>query len=333
MNAENKFFPGIPGNFDVAPAKEVKAFPRIGLMFPGQSSQEVGMGKNLFENSPAARKVFEEANGVLEFDLAKLCFEGPKNELDQTHNTQPATLTTSIAALEAFKEKFGIAPGIAAAGHSVGEYAALVAAGSLSFSDALKLVRQRGHFMHEASEKRRGFMAAIIGLDIVTIEEVCQQTSVQIANINSERQIVISGPEENFANASELLRTRGAKITKLTVGGAFHSLLMESAVPGMIEALNKAKINDPKIPVIANTSALPMLTSSEVQKDLRKQIVGSVNWLATVLIMKDMGVEAVMEFGHGKVLTNLAKRIDQKLKTFNVSSISDIQSLALSASA
>ncbi|MDO8620863.1 MAG: ACP S-malonyltransferase [Candidatus Levybacteria bacterium] len=331
MNAERIGSQGI-GNFDGAPRKEIKAFPRIGLMFPGQSSQEVGMGKNLFENSPAAKKVFEEANGTLGFNLAKLCFEGPKNELNQTHNTQPATLTTSIAALEAFKEKFGIAPGIVAAGHSVGEYAALVAAGSLSFPDALRLVRKRGHFMHEASIRQKGFMAAVIGLDESVVEEVCQHTDAKIANVNSRQQIVISGLNEGFAHASDLLTRRGARIIRLEVEGAFHSRLMESAAEEMIEALHKVRINDPTMPVIGNTSALPMHTSSEVQKDLQRQIVGSVNWLASMLIMIDMGVEAVMEIGHGKVLTGLARRINKDLKAFSVSNVLDIQSLALNPS-
>lgn len=306
---------------------------RIGILFPGQGSQAVGMGKSVFENSSAAKRVFEEADYVLGFRLSELCFEGPENELLQTQNAQPSILTTSIATLRAFEEKLGVVPSIAAAGHSVGEYAALVAAGSLSFPDALRLVRERGIWMHKASRMNKGSMAAVMGLNEFAVDAICQHTDAQIANVNSAEQIIISGSEQSVALASDLLKAGGAKrITLLTVEGAFHSRLMEPAVEGMKKVLREATIRDPIIPVISNINALPMRTSLEIRDELQRQIVERVRWFKSMNKMREMGVEAVIEMG-GTVLTGLARRIDKELKAFSISSVSDMQSLALNPSA
>lgn len=302
---------------------------RIAILFPGQGSQAVGMGRSVFENSPAAKAVFQEADRVLGFGLSKLCFEGPENKLLQTQNAQPAILATSIATLRAFEEKLGTVPGIVTAGHSVGEYAALVAAESLSFPDALRLVRERGIWMHEASKMNKGSMAAVMGLNEFAVDAICQHTNAQIANVNSAEQIIISGSKQSVALASDLLKAGGAKrITLLTVEGAFHSNLMEPAVEGMKRTLGKATIKDPIMPVISNINALPMRTSLEIRDELQRQIVERVKWFESMTRMREMGAEAFIEMG-GTVLTGLARRIDKELKAFSIGSVFDIQSLAL----
>lgn len=340
MSVENRFSQGNPGNFDGAPRKEIKGLPtKVALLFPGQGSQEVGMGKALFDQSPAARRVFEEADDILGKKISTLCFDGSEDELRRTDNAQPAIFVASVAVLEALYERArnGFPPILPSfvAGHSLGEYTALVAAKSLRFADALKLVYQRGNLMYQASKMRKGSMAAVMGmkLDVKAIEEVCQQTGAQIANENSPDQVIISGPADSIVNASDLLITRGAKrIVPLEVGGAFHSWLMTPAVKGMEKALEQVAIKDPVVPVVGNDATL-MYTSSQILHELRRQIVMPVKWQQSIKKMSDMGTKVFLEIGPKRTLTNFVGKIVEGATALSISNPSDIQSLALSPSA
>lgn len=341
MNAENRFSQGNPGGFDGAPAKEIKDLSKAVLLFTGQGSHFPGMGKAVFEKSLAARRVFEEADDILGKKLSTLCFYGSEDELRRTDNAQPAIFVTSVAVLEALHEertKRGLPPMLpsllAVAGHSLGEYTALVAAGALSFKKGLRIVIERGHLMHEASMIEKGSMAAIMGmeLDIKAIEEVCQHTGAQIANENSPEQVIISGSRESVFRASDLLKTRGAiKIRPLDVGGAFHSLLMKPAVEGMEKALEQVEIRDPIVPVVGNDATL-MYTSSQILHELRRQIVMPVKWRQSIEKMRDMGANLFVEIGPKRTLTNFVGKIVEGATTLSISNPSDMQSLALNPS-
>ena len=300
--------------------------PKVAFVFPGQGSQAVGMGLDLFEKSPLARQVFEEADQTLEFSLSSLCFNGPEDKLRQTVNTQPAVMTASLACLRAaFGNGDDIQPAFVA-GHSLGEYTALVAAGVLSFSDGIRLVQERARLMQEAGEKRPGGMAAIIGLDPISLEEVCQETGTQIANINSPDQIVISGTNNGLAWAMDLAKARGAKrVVRLGVSGAFHSYLMEPAAVGLAEAASRFDFCPPAIPIVANTTAQPESTAEEVRDGILRQVCGCVQWQSSVEYMIDAGVDTFVEIGPGRVLTGLIKRINDNVNAIN---IKDVNSLA-----
>lgn len=286
---------------------------KTAFIFPGQGSQVVGMGKDLYDSSPTARSIFDEADEILGFSLTKLCFEGPQEELTQTNNAQPAIFTTSLAALSDMREKTGLQDSKPAfvAGHSLGEYVALVAADTLSFSEALPLVRERGELMQNANTIQPGGMAAIIGLDESTTEEICQQTGMQISNINSREQIVISGPKANVANALDLARARGAKkVVPLPVGSAFHSNLMEPTVDRMTSAIDQVSLSDALVPIIANSSAQPVVAANDIREELVYQLCHCVHWLRSVEYMIGAGVDTFVEIGPGKILSSLVRRID-----------------------
>lgn len=279
-------------------------------IFPGQGSQYVGMGKDLCEQFPEAKKYFDEADAALGFSLSKICFEGPEEELKQTKNTQPAIFLHSVAVWNLLK------PSDAAmvAGHSLGEYSALVAAGAISFTDAIKLVRLRGELMQKAGEENPGTMAAIVGLDPQVVSEVTKAASeagvVQPANFNSPGQIVISGSVAGVRKAMELAKERGAKLVKeLVVSGAFHSPLMQSAKDKLKEALDKTVINDAKIPVFANVTASPVQKADEIRRLLFEQVTSPVRWEESVVNMAAAGATKFVEVGPGKVLQGLVKRI------------------------
>ena len=292
------------------------------LLFPGQGSQEVGMGADIAAHSPAAAAVFQQADDILGFALSKLCFEGPEDTLTDTINVQPALLTAAIAALRAVEEQLGhpIAAA-AAAGHSLGEYSALVAAGSLSFEDALRLVRERGRLMKLAGERAPGGMAAIIALDTAKIEEICQQASAEtggpvvIANDNCPGQVVISGDETALVRAMELAKeAKARKVVRLAVSIAAHSPLM-GAVQGEFEAaVAQAAIHPPHFPVIANISAQPMQDVDAVRQEMNAQLQSSVQWTRSMQYLIDQGHETFIEFGPGKVLAGLMKRIDRRFR-------------------
>lgn len=339
MSAENRAFQGI-SNFDSAPRKEAEEFPNVALIFPGQGSQFPGMGYPLYRSSSVARDVFERADKAAGKKYSTLCFEGSAEELRRTDIAQPVIYITSVAVFEALsyeRAKNGFPPILPSfvAGHSLGEYTALVAAGALSFEEGLRIVIERGRLMHEASMIEEGSMAAIMGmeLDITAIEDVCQHTDAQIANENSPEQVIISGSKDSIANASNLLRARGAKrIVPLEVGGAFHSYLMQPAVKGMEKALEQVKIKDPIVPVVGNNATL-MYTSSQILHELRRQIVMPVKWQQSIKKMSDMGAKVFLEIGPKRTLTNFVGKIVEGATALSISNPSDIQSLALNPSA
>ncbi|ABX03393.1 MAG TPA: [acyl-carrier-protein] S-malonyltransferase [Herpetosiphon sp.] len=302
----------------------------IGLLFPGQGSQKVGMGREVYEQSPAARAIFAEANAVLGFDLAGLCFDGPEADLTATENTQPALLTVSVALLAAIAEAgVDLHPSIVA-GHSLGEYSALVAAKALDFATALRLVRQRGELMAQASE---GAMAAVIGLDLGPLEAICANVSklgaCVVANQNAHGQLVISGASAAVAAASEQAKAAGAKkIMPLNVSAAFHSPLMAATAAGLAPAIAAAAMSAAHVPLIANSTAQPIQRAEDLRAELIAQITAPVRWIATIEQAAAMGVQIVIEIGAGSVLTGLVKRIDPNLQRLNIANFDDIAKIA-----
>jgi len=290
----------------------------VAYVFPGQGAQWVGMGRDLYSNSPQVREVFEEADSTLGFSLAQLCFEGPEETLRQTVNAQPAILAVSIAYLRAKPELHDGAPTFVA-GHSLGEYTALVAARVLNFADALYLARERGRLMQEAGEKTAGGMVAVIGLDEALVNDVCRLTKTQIANINCPGQIVISGPTQVLAQAIELAKAKGALRTiPLQVSGAFHSPLMQPAAEGMSQAVSRATFHDPVVPVIANTTAQPIASAEAVKAELLNQLCHCVRWQRSIEYMIEEGVSTFVEIGPGQVLTGLIRRINKEVQVLNI---------------
>ncbi|HEX9372797.1 MAG TPA: ACP S-malonyltransferase [Roseiflexaceae bacterium] len=301
---------------------------RFAFVFPGQGSQHVGMGKQLYDASPAARRIFEQADAILGFPLSTLCFEGPKEELDDTINAQPAILTVSVACLEALKERFGPLGYIGAptlvAGHSMGEFTALVAAGVLDFEDALKLVRERGRLMKESGEQRPGGMAAVIGLDEKVLEEVVLEAQsegvVALANANSPGQTVLSGEVAALQRAMELAKARGARLVKrLSVSIASHSPLMQQAAQSFTDLISHIHLRPPEIPLIANISAKALTTVEDLRTELSEQLTRPVQWTRSVQEMVSHGVDTIVEIGPQQVLTGLIKRITPDARSINLS--------------
>ncbi|MDZ7672236.1 MAG: ACP S-malonyltransferase [Halanaerobiales bacterium] len=293
---------------------------KLAFVFPGQGSQYVEMGKDFYENFELAKEYYKKANNILGFDLKKLCFEGPEEKLTETQNTQPAIFTVSMIAYELLKKE-GIEPEMVA-GHSLGEYAALCAAGVFDFETGLKLVRKRGELMASAvTDGSEGTMAAIIALDQSKIEKICNKVDgvCELANINSPMQIVISGEKEAIKKAMELATEEGAKkVVELNVSSAFHSQLMEPAKNKLKKYIEEIDFNDPTIPVVANSTADIVKDRNEIVSALEKQLTSPVRWVESMELMSSKGIDVALEVGPGRVLKALMRRIDRSIKTYNV---------------
>jgi [acyl-carrier-protein] S-malonyltransferase len=283
------------------------------------------MGADLWRESPAARRVFDVADDVLGYALSTLCFQGPEDRLRETEYTQPAILATSLACLAASVESGRITERPAfMAGHSLGEYSALVASGALSLEDGFLLIRERARLMQHASTLSKGAMAAILGMDEADVAVLCRDAGVDICNLNQPSQTVIGGEAGAVARAVALAKERGAqRAIELNVGGAFHSRLMKPAVEGLVTAVTTAAVEAPQVPVIANATATPMIQATAVREELGAQVAQPVRWHASVTLMAQGGVSTFVEFGPGKVLTGMARRIVPGATLLNISTMAD----------
>ncbi len=325
---------------------------RVAFVFPGQGSQTVGMGADIFETSPAARRIFENVDEALGFSLSTLCFKGPEEVLRETINAQPALVTVSLALLAALQEALAsgttsspswtspLTPAFTA-GHSVGEYAALVTSGSLTLADAVHLVRERGRLMYHESTLCYGSMAAVIGMDEETLQQVCQEATaltsshkvskhpgegkVIIANYNAPGQIVISGASDALEKAMELARDRGAKkVIPLAVSGAFHSPVMQPAAHNLALAIAATQVNDAAIPLISNIHATPLIEAETIRAELAEQIAAPVQWIHSIDYLVKEGITTFMEIGPGQTLSGMIKRIARGTQLLNISNSADI---------
>ena len=297
------------------------------FLFPGQGSQYVGMGKELHDNFRVAKEVFEEADDALRFSISSLCFQGPEETLKMTENTQPAVLTTSIAVLRVLQAEKGVVPHLVA-GHSLGEYSALVVSDALAFADAVQTVRLRGKFMQEAVPVGEGAMAAILGMERGQVEKLCEEASegevLTPANFNCPGQIVIAGHAKAVERAMERVKQEGKKAVSLPVSAPFHSPLMKPAGERLEKALESVPIRDLKIPVVTNVEADINQSKDRVKELLVTQVWSPVRWEESMQKISTDGIEQTLEIGPGKVLSSLMKRINSKIEAKN---IEDIQTL------
>ena len=306
---------------------------KAALLFPGQGAQAVGMGKDLAEIFPAAKKRFEEADALLGFPLSRLCWEGPAAELTRTENCQPALYVTSMAALAALEQEMGggLEP-LAGAGLSLGEYTALAAAGAFSFADGLKLVRLRGQAMEEASRKSAGTMASVLGMELAALEEICKGTGAQVANLNSPGQIVISGSPEHVQAAMAKAKEKGAKrAIPLEVGGAFHSRLMEPAAERLKAALASVEVKLPRFPVLSNVTGQTHGDPASIRELLVRQLTQPVRWEACIRTLLGQGVRSFLEVGAGAVLKGLLRKIDPEAQAQCAGTAEEVRQVAAGA--
>ena len=304
---------------------------KFAFLFPGQGSQSVGMGFDLYNASSLVKDVFDEIDDALGRKLSQVIFEGPEDELSKTANAQPAIMAVSIASYRFATDSIKQIPKpVILAGHSLGEFTSLVASGVLDLSETARLVQKRGELMQKACELRPGGMAAVLGLDAVTLLEISSQTGTYVSNINTENQIVISGEKKHVAMALDMAMARGArKVIPLKVAGAFHSGLMEPAREGLINAIALTDFNEPSIPIVGNTNFQRLDTSEQVKNELVNQLCNCVNWKQSIDYMIDSGVSKFIEFGPGKTLTAMVKRINSDCKVSSIDSIQSIDKLEL----
>lgn len=305
---------------------------KIAYVFPGQGSQYVGMGRELAQEYEQAREIYRLADETLGYELSRLCFEGPEEELKLTYHTQPAILTTSIALYEVFKEQAPRPDYVA--GHSLGEYSALVAAGAMTFRDAVYTVRKRGEYMDDAVPAGQGAMSAVLGGDRETIAKICEQVTlagqtVQMANMNAPGQIVISGSKEGVDQASQQLKEAGIRrIIPLSVSGPFHSELMKPAASKLAHVLSEVKLSTANIPVVVNTEARPFMLAEDLEQALVEQVFSPVLWQESVEWLLEQGVDIFVEIGPGQVLSGLVKKIaKEKKRELHIYSVSDKESM------
>jgi [acyl-carrier-protein] S-malonyltransferase len=327
---------------------------RVAFLFPGQGSQAVGMGADIFATSAAAKRVFEAVDEALGFSLSTLCFQGPEETLRKTMNAQPAIVTVSLAYLAAFQETLSpsasswsspLTPDFTA-GHSVGELASLVTAGVLDLKNTALLVRERGRLMDIEEMACPGGMTAVIGMEAQPLQEICQEVTqqlatkdsrgshpgqgqVMVANYNAPGQIVISGEQQALEQATELAKARGAKkVIPLSVSGAFHSPVMYPAVDGMAQALATTPLQPPVIPIISNITAAPLANVEELREELAQQLATSVQWIRSIEYLRDAGVTTFMEFGPGQALAGMIKRIAKGTKIINIGTVGEVEKAA-----
>lgn len=299
---------------------------KIAYIFPGQGAQYVGMGEDFYRDSAQAREVFQCADRVLGFDLSKLIFKGPLEELSKTENCQVAVFTTSVAflrALQTYRQDLDVSY---TAGLSLGEYTALVAAGAVAFEEALRLVRKRAEYMEESGQQNPGGMLSLLGLSLETVKKICEETKVEVANLNCPGQIVISGSLAALEQAKRLAQDLGAKkVVPLNVSGAFHSSLMLAASKNLIKALEDVKICPPKIPVVSNVTAEEENSPEEIKDNLARQVASGTRWEDSIRFISAQGVKHFLEIGPGKVLRGLLRKINPELSVYNIETVKELE--------